>query len=108
MSAARLANPKSIITIAADALDVTRPELYDFMREFLSEMGGIFTEDYLVRSKLLAGADSVSLAGASDAQWLHLWPGTDCIHDALVVASSSAVTSFRSHVLPRAQPSPRG
>ena len=107
MSAARLANPKSIITIAADALDVTRPELYDFMREFLSEMGGIFTEDYLVRSKLLAGADSVSLADAS-AQWLYLWPGTDCIHDALVVASSSAVTSFRSHASPRAQPSPPG
>ena len=32
------------------------------MREFLGEMGGIFTEDYLVRSKLRAGADSVSLA----------------------------------------------
>ena len=77
-----LGKPELMTSACSDALDVTRPELYDFMREFLGEMGDIFTEDYLVRSKLRAGADSVSLATADSA---------------LVVASSSAATSFRSH-----------
>jgi hypothetical protein len=30
-----------------DALDPTRPELYEFLKTFLKEMGEIFTEDYL-------------------------------------------------------------
>ena len=49
-----LGKPELMTSACSDALDVTQPELYDFMREFLGEMGDIFTEDYLVRSKLRA------------------------------------------------------
>ena len=39
--------PELVTSACKDALDPTRPELYTFMRQFLTEMGGIFEEDYL-------------------------------------------------------------
>lgn len=39
--------PELATSACNDALDVTRPELYDFLRAFLLEMGGIFFERVL-------------------------------------------------------------
>jgi hexosaminidase len=39
--------PELSTLACADALDVTRPELYDFLTAFLSEMSDIFTDELL-------------------------------------------------------------
>eukprot|EP00039_Didymoeca_costata_P000895 m.47835 g.47835 ORF g.47835 m.47835 type:complete len:715 (+) comp10536_c0_seq2:668-2812(+) len=39
--------PELMTSACSDALDVTRPELYDFLLKFLSEMGEIFEGDYM-------------------------------------------------------------
>ena len=39
--------PGLMTTACSDALDVTRPQLYDFLRTFLSEMASIFEDDFL-------------------------------------------------------------
>jgi hypothetical protein len=39
--------PELVTSGCRDALDPTRPELYDFLLKFLTEMGSIFKDKYL-------------------------------------------------------------
>eukprot|EP00041_Stephanoeca_diplocostata_P026640 m.721300 g.721300 ORF g.721300 m.721300 type:complete len:409 (+) comp23013_c0_seq8:1774-3000(+) len=39
--------PELVASACADVLDVTRPELYLFLKAFLEEMGDIFTDEYM-------------------------------------------------------------
>ena len=49
--------PDLVTSECANALDVTKPSLYAFLRAFLTEMGGIFTEPYL-----FLGGDELSVS----------------------------------------------
>ena len=53
----------------ADALDPSRPELYDFLGAFLTDMVGIFSDDYL-----MLGGDEVDIScydnSPSIAKWM--------------------------------------
>ena len=53
----------------ADALDPSRPELYDFLGTFLTDMVGIFSDDYL-----MLGGDEVDIScydnSPSIAKWM--------------------------------------
>lgn len=48
--------PDLMTSHCSDALDVTRPALYDTLKAFLQEMGGIFTDKYL-----FLGGDELSV-----------------------------------------------
>ena len=54
----------------ADALDPSRPELYEFLGTFLAEMGDIFIDDYM-----MLGGDEVDITcydnSPSIASWMN-------------------------------------
>ena len=54
--------PELVSSACRDALDPTRPELYTFLRNFLTEMGQIFTEKYL-----FLGGDELPLTCYADS-----------------------------------------
>ena len=60
--------PELMTTACSDALDVTRPELYDFLRTFLTEMGTIFDNKFL-----FLGGDELGSNCFDDSPTIAAW-----------------------------------
>lgn len=60
--------PELMTTACADAFDVTRPDLYDFLTKFLTEMGSIFTDDLL-----FLGGDELSVDCFDNTPTIAAW-----------------------------------
>ena len=60
--------PELVTSSCSSALDVTRPELYTFLRSFLGEMGAIFSEEFL-----FLGGDELSTSCFDDSPSVAAW-----------------------------------
>ena len=60
--------PSLVTSACTSALDVTRPELYTFLRSFLGEMGSIFSDDFL-----FLGGDELSTSCFDNSPSVAAW-----------------------------------
>jgi hexosaminidase len=79
--------PTLMTSFCRDTLDPTRPELYDFLRKFLTEMGTIFEEKYL-----FLGGDEVAFTCFDNSPSVAAWmrsKGVECLVNAAALMAAN-------------------